>query len=177
MNTHIISLKLRIILLLLVSNTSITINAQKMKEYKIEIKINTSKEVVWETITDFKDYPNWNTVLKMEQNESIIIGKKFKVTINNPNDKKSKFKAIAIKKEDYKSFAATQKMIGKWLFSATHYFIIKEIDKEHVMFIQKWKLTGILNSLFNKQIIKSLEHFKQMNDELKAKVENNNLNN
>ena len=60
---------------------------------KIEIKINASKEKVWDAITDFKNYPKWNSVLEIKNNDSLLLGNKFQVTINQPNGKQSKFKA------------------------------------------------------------------------------------
>ncbi len=162
----------KLILLLFIGIFSNIIYAQKMKEYKIEIKIHASKEIVWQTITDFKNYPNWNTILEMEENDSLIIGEKFKVEIHKPNGKNSKFKATAINKTDSKSFSARQTIIGKWFFSASHHFIIKEIDNENVLFIQKWELKGIVASIFRKQIFKELDMFNKMNKELKDKVEN-----
>ena len=143
-----------------------------MKEYKIEIEINASKETVWKAITDFENYPNWNSVLAMKENDSLIIGKKFDVTINEPNGKHSKFKAIATSKEDYQSFSATATLIGKWFYEATHHFAINEIDKEHIIFIQKWELKGIIASMFCKQMFKELEVFNQMNSDLQKLVEN-----
>ena len=148
-----------------------TANAQNMKEYKIEIKIDASKEEVWKEIINFKNYPTWNTILIMEQNDSLIIGEKFSVTINKGNGKKSKFKATAIGKENHRSFSAKQKMIGDWFFSAIHHFMIREISAEKVLFIQKWELRGIIASLFRKPIFKELETFNQMNIELKNKLE------
>ncbi|MEQ8945960.1 MAG: SRPBCC domain-containing protein [Balneola sp.] len=142
-----------------------------MKEYKIEIEINASKEAVWNTITDFKNFQKWNSVLAMKNNDSLILGDKFDVTIVKPNKKHSSFKAVAVSKNDVQSFAARQKMIGKWVFQATHYFIIKETDKENIKFIQKWELKGIIASLFRKQIFKELEEFKKMNMDLKRYVE------
>lgn len=143
-----------------------------MKEYKIEITINASKEEVWNEITNFKNYPNWNTILIMEQNDSLVVGEKFYVTINKPNGKKSQFKATTIRKERNLYFSAEQKIIGNWFFSAIHHFIIQEIDTKHVLFIQKWELKGIIASLFRKQILKELESFGQMNNELKDRLEN-----
>ena len=143
-----------------------------MKEYKIEIEVSASKETVWKAITDFENYPNWNSVLVMKENDSLIIGEKFDVTINNPNGKHSKFKATATSKEDCQSFSATATTIGKWFFETTHYFIINEIDKEHIIFIQKWELKGIIASMFHKQIFKELEVFIQMNSDLQKLIEN-----
>ena len=149
-------------------------NAQKMKEYKIEIAVNASKEKVWKVITNFKDYPEWNSVLQMENNDSLIVGDRFDVSIKKPNNKQSNFKAVAISKDPYGSFAAKQKMLGKWFFQATHYFIIEEIDQENSKFIQLWELKGVVAALFRKQIFRELEEFEKMNSELKRYIENGN---
>lgn len=164
-------MKIKIYLLLIISFITATLKAQTMKDYQIEIEINSPKEIVWKAISDFKNYPNWNSVLVMKNNDSLIVGEKFHVTIIQPNGKKSNFKAVAISKEEFQSFSATQTMIGKWFFQATHFFIIKEVDKENIIFIQKWELKGLIASLFRKQIFKELEAFKEMNSELKKYVE------
>lgn len=163
---------MKIILTLLVTCTLLfNANAQKMKEYKIEIDINASKEAVWKAITDFEHYPKWNSVLEMQSNDSLIVGNEFDVIIKKENSKQSNFKATLISKEQNESFAAKQKMIGKWFFQATHCFIIEEIDEKNIKFIQKWELKGIVSSLFRRQIFKELEDFKKMNTELKKYVE------
>ncbi len=142
-----------------------------MKEYKIEIDINASKKTVWKVITDFENYPKWNSVLAVENNGSLKLGNKFHVIITKPMGKKSKFYATVIGKKEFQSFSVTHAIIGKWFFKATHYFIIKEIDKENITFIQKWGLKGIITSMFCKQIFKELEVFNKMNVELKEFVE------
>jgi len=142
-----------------------------MKKYTIEIEINASKETVWKAITDFANYPTWNSILKMENNDSLTLGNKFQVTITQTNGKKSKFKARAIGKQMLQSFSATQIILDTWFFQAIHHFIIKEVDKGRIVFIQEWDLKGILSTLFRKQIFKELSSFKKMNSELKAFIE------
>lgn len=163
---------MKIILVILINCTLIlNLKAQKMKEYIIEIDINASKEALWRAITDFEHYPKWNSVLEMQSNDSLIVGNEFDVIIKKENNKQSSFKATMISKEQNESFAAKQRIIGKWFFQATHYFIIIEIDKKNIKFIQKWELKGIVSSLFRRQIFKELEDFKKMNTELKKYVE------
>jgi len=161
------------VLLVLLINVTLCLNAtaQKMKDYTIQIGINAPKEIVWKAITDFEAFPEWNSVLAMENNDSLVIGNEFNVTITQPNDKKSGFKATALSKEKFRSFSARQKILGKWFFQATHHFIIEETDQQTVTFTQKWELTGLISSLFRKQIFKELEVFKTMNTELKVLVE------
>lgn len=140
-------------------------------EYTIDIDLQASKEKTWEIITDFKQYESWNTILSMSNNDQLEIGKKFHVTIYG-RKKPSKFKATTLTKDQYKSFAAQQKILGKWFFSATHHFIIEELTiPNQVKFIQQWQLTGIVGKLFKKQIFKELAQFKKMNEELKGYVE------
>lgn len=87
--------------------------------------------------------------------------------------KDSKFYATTLSKEENQSFSAQQKVIGKWFFSATHYFIIDNtgIQQNQIKFIQKWHLTGIMSKLFRKLIFKQLSLFKNMNEELKTHTE------
>lgn len=159
------------LLVFLIITLSINVKSQKMKNYCIDVKINASKERVWKVITDFDNYAKWNSVLEMKNNDSLILGNKFQVTMTQPNGKQSKFKAKVVSYKKLKSFAATQKIVGKWFFSATHHFIIKEIDEEHTTFIQKWELKGIVSSMFRKQIYNELTIFNTMNNELKEFVE------
>ena len=64
---------MKVLLVLFASAFFINVNAQKMKEYKIEIAVKASKEKVWEVITNFENYPSWNSVLKMESNNNLIV--------------------------------------------------------------------------------------------------------
>jgi hypothetical protein len=140
-------------------------------EYTIKVELHTPNEEVWEAITDFPSYKQWNTVLIMKENDHLEIGKKFKVTIIDDKGKQSKFKALTLTNEQYDSFSARQIILGKWFFSATHYFIIKQKNESETTFIQTWKFSGILFKPFRKAIFKQLDHFNKMNQELKAYVE------
>ncbi len=139
------------------------------KEYVLTIALDNSKEEVWQAISDFKSYEKWNSVLSMRNNDALEIGKKFSVTIHNEG-KDSRFKAKTLSKEENNGFSAQQKVLGKWFFSATHYFIIEALERSssRVNFSQKWHLKGIVAVLFKKQIYKQLELFNTMNTELKA---------
>ena len=141
-------------------------------EYIIDINIEAPREKVWKIITDFKSYSKWNSILYMVKNDQLEVGKKFHVTIHDKG-KDSKFYATTLSKEENQSFSAQQKVIGKWFFSATHYFIIDNTAQQNqIKFIQKWHLTGIMSKLFRKLIFKQLALFKKMNEELKTHAEN-----
>ncbi|MEM9329583.1 MAG: SRPBCC domain-containing protein [Bacteroidota bacterium] len=138
-------------------------------QYTIQVDLSASKESIWQAITQFDAYPKWNTVLSMAGNDSLEIGKKFHVTIYGGKTD-SKFTATTLSSKADESFAAQQKIVGKWFFSATHHFII-EASGEGARFIQHWELTGIISRVFRKDIFKQLELFKRMNHELKMYLE------
>ncbi len=140
-------------------------------EYTIQIELSQPKEAVWKVITDFNAYHKWNTILLMKNNDKLEVGRKFDVTIINENGKKSKFQATTLTKDAYHSFSARQTILANWIFSATHYFIIKEIANSKTAFIQTWRFKGILFRLFKKTIFKQLGLFTQMNDELKLHLD------
>ena len=162
------------VLVLGYSTLSVTTNIQNINEYNYMIKINieASKEEVWSVITDFENYDKWNSVLKMQGNNNLELGKTFDVIIfEKDGSKADSFQAIAINKTKYQSFSASQTILTKYFFRATHHFIIKELSKNEVVFIQGWELEGVIGYLFEGMIIDVLELFKNMNLELKAEVE------
>lgn len=142
-------------------------------KYSIEINLDHPKELVWDAISEFTSYPGWNSMLYMEENDFLEVGKKFHVTIINENGKKSRFKAKVLYTEPGQSFAAQQIILGKWMFSATHHFIIEEVDEGQTRFIQTWELSGIVSKLFRKQIFAQLAQFKKMNEDLKSHLDKN----
>ncbi len=154
-------------ILLFLINSPITMKAQNT--YEISVTIDQAKENVWKVITDFNSYEQWNSILSMAENDELVIGEKFAVTIHD-HGKDARFKAITLTRIENESFSAQQKIIGKWFFSATHFFILNEKDGQ-TQFTQKWKFTGLLSRLFKKPIFKQLELFNTMNDELKQFME------
>jgi len=154
--------------------TTPDLNTTKKYAYIINIDINASKEKVWNTITNFKNYDKWNSVLKMENNDNLKIGQKFDVTIFEDDGSISDtFQAVTMTKNKYNSFSASQIMLTDGFFKATHHFEIIEISKNKVTFTQKWELSGVIGYLFKGMIIDVLDSFKTMNLELKKEVESN----
>ncbi len=163
------------IFILLMLLMTINASSKKVRSYKLSIQINASKETIWEAITDFKNYPNWNSILRLANNDQFVLDQKFDVTILKPKHKQSKFKANLVHKKSPYVFTAVQTMIAPWFFQAKHHFIIEEIDANHSIFIQKWELYGLLSVTFTKQIFKELELFTAMNGDLKTYIEYPNL--
>ncbi len=138
-------------------------------EYIIEAETKASREEAWKFLTDFPSYPEWNSVLEMRKNDNLEVGKFFHVTIHH-NGEISKFRAMTLYVKDNDSFAAEQRILGKWFFSAIHHFIITE-KNNRIVLVQRWELKGIIARLFRKRIFKLLDEFKKMNREFVAELD------
>ncbi len=138
--------------------------------YSISIDIDISKDKAILAVLDFKSYQKWNSVLKMESNDELIIGKNFQVTILK-GKKPERFQAMLLHKDE-SSFSARQIIFRQWLFAATHFFIIEETGPNSSRLVQRWKLSGLLYRIFKSKILKTLAFFKTMNIEFKNYVEN-----
>jgi len=146
--------------------------SDKQYNYIIDITINAPKEKVWNIVTDFKNYPKWNSVLKMENNDNLGVGQKFNVTIYDKDGSiQDNFEAITVTKATNKEFSASRTIWTKFFFKATHHFVIEEVSSNQVRFFQKWELEGAIGYLFEGMIFDVLDLFKTMNLELKTVAE------
>ncbi len=151
--------------------TTLPVKIMAQTEFIISVDLSHPRNHVWHEITDFPSYPSWNKVLRMADNDQLEVGKKFQVQIKTKDGKSSRFKAVMLEKKDQQYFVARQKILGRWFFTATHYFIVEEIESNSIKFIQKWELTGLVSLLFKRMIFRQLEEFNQMNTDLKSHMD------
>lgn len=71
------------------------------KEIKSEISINTAPVTVWEYLTDFESYGNWNPFI-LSFTGRLVEGEKIEVTIKPHRSKPMNFNPILLKVEDNK---------------------------------------------------------------------------
>jgi hypothetical protein len=82
----------------------------------------------------------------MSENDALATGQSFHVTILEENGGNQSFVRGRFQRKNCIHFPR-QVILAPWFFSATHYFIIEEIDDRKVRFIQRWKQTGLLSVL------------------------------
>lgn len=140
-----------------------------MQTIVTEIIINASKEKVWEVLTNFNNYSNWNpfiTSIEGEPKENTQLVNKLEI-----DGKVQIFKPTVVKVEENKHF----EWIGKLplgMFNGHHCFEIQELKEGQVKLIQKEDFSGWLSSLILKQVKEStIEGFITMNKGLKEEAE------
>lgn len=135
-------------------------------ELKTEIIINAEPSKVWEILTDFENYPNWNPFIK-SLTGNVKIGNQIKIELQGMT-----FKPKVLTFEKEKEFSWLGHLLFKGLFDGEHLFKLIDNKDGTTKFEQSEKFKGILVSLFKKKLItKTKNGFIDMNKRLKIETE------
>ena len=141
------------------------------KEIKTEILINSDSERVWQVLTDFKGYPNWNPFIKSIRGEKIV-GSKLATEILPPNRRIMKFTPVLLEVDSEKELRWLGSGPVRGIFDGEHYFKILPQENDSVKFIDGEKFSGILVRLMPKLLVDTKQGFEQMNEALRKECEN-----
>lgn len=148
-----------------------------MNELYSEIEIKATAEQVWQILTNFADFPQWNPFLRRAEG-TFEVGAKFEVEIQPPEGSGMTFKPTFIKVDPNRELRWLGHLFFTGLFDGEHIFTIEPMDTNRIKFIQREEFRGILASLMLRFIGKNtLRGFEAMNQALKDKAEKNSQNN
>lgn len=138
-----------------------------MKEIRTEIIINASVSKVWEVLTDFSSYPDWNPFMKY-LNGKVEEGAQIEVKIVPPGSKGMVFKPKVLKYQKDKEFRWLGHMIFPGLFDGEHIFELVDYGNGTMTFVQREIFRGILTPLLEKSLDNGTKAgFVAMNDKIK----------
>jgi hypothetical protein len=141
------------------------------KEIKTQIRIEASPKKVWEILTDFNKYPDWNPFIKSIKGV-VAVGNKIVARIEPPEAKGMTFKPKVLAFNKNKEFRWIGHLIIKGLFDGEHKFELIDNEDGSTTFIQSEKFEGILVPLFKKMLDKNtVNGFNRMNEKLKELAE------
>ena len=144
--------------------------AQDLKYIEKSIVINASAQQVWEVLTDFENWDQWNSFIKKSEGKAEV-GTKLINTFDN-DGKEMTFKPKVLKAEPNKELIWRGNLLIPGLFDGTHGFRIEEISPNQVRFVNYENFKGIFSGMILKKIHAStVKGFETMNKELKAQVE------
>ena len=141
-----------------------------MKELTTEIIINASAEQVWQVLTNFSAYREWNPFIISSSGEAIE-GNQLTNQMKQ-GDKTMTFKPRLVKVEKNRRLEWIGRLWVPGLFDGHHIFIIEQLAPQQVKLIQKEKFSGLLRGLIMKQIAETTQAgFVAMNRALKERAE------
>jgi len=142
--------------------TLFTFNIMAQKEIKTSIDISASPETVWNVLTNFSEYENWNPFLKSVEGD-FYVGNKVKINAGG-----MKFKPKVLVYNRNQEIRWIGNFLVKGLFDGEHSFVIIDNGDGTSTFKQEEKFSGILVGLFKKKLDSETKPgFEEMNKKLK----------
>ena len=141
------------------------------RELHSEIEIESTPELVWEVLTGFASYAEWNPFIRLIT-VKLEAGQKLEVHFVSAGTKEIVFRPKVLRVEAGRELRWLGHLILPWIFDGEHIFKIAPADGGGVRFIQREKFTGLFVPLFWKELNTNTRRgFNEMNRALKRRVE------
>ncbi len=139
-----------------------------MKEVNTEIEIAASPQRVWQILTEFEKYDQWNPFIRSVAGEAKE-GAKIQIHIETPGGKNRRYGPTVSRVLENKEL----RWLGKSIFlNGEHIFIIEELQAGRVRFVHREVFDGFLTPFFGKGFDKDVRAgFEEMNRALKERAE------
>jgi hypothetical protein len=144
---------------------------RKSKEVRTEIDIRASDERVWQILTDFPNFVNWNPFITKISGD-LKKRARLKVRIQPQGERGMTFRPIILDVEPKRELHWIGRFAVPGLFSGEHIFTIEPLGKDHVRFIHREIFTGLFVLIYARNFDTNIRQgFEDMNQALKAKAE------
>lgn len=141
-----------------------------MRELEAQIDIDASAAKVWEILTDFAAYPDWNPFLRSMSGEPSI-GGKMKIAFQPPGGHAITMRPRLLEFEPERKIRWLGHLLVPGLFDGEHTLMIDELDAGHTRFTQHEKFSGLLVPFTSKILAATQRGFQAMNRALKQRAE------
>lgn len=139
-----------------------------MKEIRSVEDIRAPPERVWEVLTDFQKYSEWNQFIYKVSGKAVQ-GEKLEIWIRTPAGKERHYEPTIVKVNNGREL----RWLGKSFFlDGEHIFTLEKLDGEITRLTQREIFKGLLTHFFNNTTDKDIAAgFETMNLALKRRAE------
>lgn len=142
-----------------------------MKEIQTEIEIEASAERVWQVLTDFAAYPQWNPFVR----QAIGIpktGERLRVHLGPSGTRGMTFTPTLLSVQPNQELRWLGRLFVPGLFDGEHSFRIEPLAENRVRFVQSERFRGLLVPFLAHSLDTDTRRgFEEMNQALKQRVE------
>lgn len=141
-----------------------------MRSIKTEIIISAPRQKVWQVLTDFASYPEWNPFVYIKGKPEA--GTRLENTMMLEGRSPQVFRPTILKVEEAREFRWLGQLYISGLFDGEHYFLLEAIDEQTTRLVHGENFRGILTGTLLKMIGGDTQSaFEKMNRALKERVE------
>ena len=142
-----------------------------MKRLRHETRINASPERVWQALTDFAAYPEWNPFIRKAEGQ-VREGARLEVRIQPSGARGMTFRPRLLRVTPGRELRWLGRLWLPGLFDGEHVFRVEPQEQGGVNFVQEETFRGVLAPLLAKSLDRdTLRGFREMNEALKARAE------
>lgn len=141
-----------------------------MKRIHTQIEIDAPASRIWEMLTDFARYPEWNPFI-LEAQGIASPQEKLRVRIKAPTYKPVTFKPKVVVAADGKKLCWLGRLGIPGLFDGQHCFELETLPDGKVRFTQSEDISGILTPFMGNVLEQTRRGFEFMNEALKRRAE------
>jgi hypothetical protein len=142
-----------------------------MKQLHTEIEIDASAKRVWELLTDFASYPEWNPFIRSIGGQPAP-GERLRARLEPPGGRAMTFKPKVLTAEPNRELRWIGHLLVPGLFDGEHSFTIQPLEDDRVRFVQREAFRGLLVPLFARSLESNTRRgFEEMNRALKGRAE------
>jgi hypothetical protein len=139
------------------------------KEIRTEVEIAASPRKVWEIVSDFAKYEEWNPFIRKVSGQAAV-GAKLEIRITTPSGVNRTYEPTVTKVEPEKELRWMGKVPG--LLNGEHVFSIDQIDAGRTRLVHSEIFGGLLSSFFGSKTDRDIRAgLEQMNLALKKRAE------
>jgi hypothetical protein len=139
-------------------------------QLRTEIEIDAPAAVVWEILMDGSKYHEWNPFITTLEGE-LVEGRHINVVVSPPDGSDFRFRPRLLRCEAPHELRWRGKVLGDFLFSGEHYFILEPRPAGRVRLVHGEDFKGFLVRFLGKQLTATARGFVFMNQALKRRAE------
>jgi len=142
-----------------------------MRELRSEIEIAASARRVWEILTGFADFPQWNPFIRRARG-NLVMGERLEILMQPSGARGMTFSPTVLTVEVDRELRWIGHLFVPGLFDGEHIFTIEPLGTGRVHFTQREIFTGLLVPLLSRMLDTDTRRgFEEMNKALKARAE------
>jgi hypothetical protein len=141
-----------------------------MKELHSQIEIDASPERVWDILTDFASYPQWNPFIRHISGE-LKVGERLEVRLEPPDSRGITLRPKVLSAEPNRLMRWLGHLLVPGVFDGEHSLAIHPLEVDRVRFVQHEAFKGVLVPLLARSLENTLRGFEEMNGALKERAE------